>query len=350
MSAAPQRVRLGIIGLGIMGESYVRIYSQHPQAEVVAVCSRSAQRVEEMCSRYSVPHGMTEFRRLLERPDLDAVVVATPDSDHFAPALAALQSGRHVLIEKPMTTSLAEADELLRAARRAGRKIQVAFNHRWLSAYYQTKTLIAAGEIGAPLAGYARKNDTIFVPTEYIRWAGETTPAWFLGSHDIDLLRWWLEAEPVEARAWGRREVLAARGIPTYDIVQAQVKFSSGAFVTFESAWVYPNTFPSIVDSFVEVIGQAGHVHLDRKCESLEVSTAKKFSYPKGFLMAEIFGRLRGAFPQCLEDFLLAIVEDRPPGATGEDGRQVTAALDAIHRSLASGNSETVAPLATSAP
>lgn len=350
MSAAPQRVRLGIIGLGIMGESYVRIYSQHPLAEVVAVCSRSAQRVEEMCARYSVPHGMTEFRRLLERPDLDAVVVATPDSEHFAPALAALQSGRHVLIEKPMTTSLAEADELLRAARRAGRKIQVAFNHRWLSAYYQTKTLIAAGEIGAPLAGYARKNDTIFVPTEYIRWAGETTPAWFLGSHDIDLLRWWLEAEPVEARAWGRREVLAARGIPTYDIVQAQVKFSSGAFVTFESAWVYPNTFPSIVDSFVEVIGQAGHVHLDRKCESLEVSTAKKFSYPKGFLMAEIFGRLRGAFPQCLEDFLLAIVEDRPPGATGEDGRQVTAALDAIHRSLASGNSETVAPLATFAP
>lgn len=350
MSAAPQRVRLGIIGLGIMGESYVRIYSQHPLAEVVAVCSRSAKRVEEMCARYSVPHGLTEFRRLLERPDLDAVVVATPDSLHFAPALAALQSGRHVLIEKPMTTSLAEADELLRAARRAGRKIQVAFNHRWLSAYYQTKTLIAAGEIGAPLAGYARKNDTIFVPTEYIRWAGETTPAWFLGSHDIDLLRWWLEAEPVEARAWGRREVLAARGIPTYDVIQAQVKFSSGAFVTFESAWVYPNTFPSIVDSFVEVIGQAGHVHLDRKCESLEVSTAKKFSYPKGFLMAEIFGRLRGAFPQCLEDFLLAIVEDRPPGATGEDGRQVTAALDAIHRSLASGNSETVAPLATSAP
>lgn len=348
MSAAPDRVRLGIIGLGIMGESYVRIYSQHPLAEVVSVCSRRAERVEELRARYAVPHGATDYRRLLERPELDAVVVATPDREHFAPALAVLQSGRHVLIEKPMTASLAEADELLRAARGAGRMIQVAFNHRWLSAYYQAKTLIAAGEIGAPLAGYARKNDTIFVPTEYIRWAGETTPAWFLGSHDIDLLRWWLDAEPVEARAWGRREVLAARGIPTYDVIQAQVKFSSGAFVTFESAWVYPNTFPSMVDSFVEVIGEAGHVHLDRKCESLEVSTAKKFSYPKGFLMADIFGRLRGAFPQCLEDFLLAIRENRPPGVTGEDGRQVTAALEAIHRSLASGTSEAVAPLAKS--
>lgn len=349
MSGAGERVRLGIIGLGIMGEAYARIYSRHPLATVVAVCSRRRERVEEMQARYAVPHGATDYRALLDGPDLDAVVVATPDREHFAPALAALQSKRHVLIEKPMTTSVAEADELLRAARAAGRLIQVAFNHRWLSAYYQAKQLIAAGEIGAPLAGYARKNDTIFVPTEYIRWAGETTPAWFLGSHDIDLMRWFLDAEPLEARAWGRREVLAGRGIATYDIIQAQVKFSSGAFVTFESAWVYPRSFPSIVDSFVELIGTAGHVHLDRKCESLEVSTAEKFSYPKGFLLAEIFGRLRGAFPQCLEDFLFAVRENRPPGVTGEDGRQVTATLEAIHRSLETGRSEPVAPRAPAA-
>jgi predicted dehydrogenase len=112
--------------------------------------------------------------------------------------------------------------------------------------------------------------------------------------------------------------------------------------VTFESAWIYPNTFPSIVDSFMEVIGSAGHIHLDRKCESVELSTEKKFSYPKGFLNSEIFGRMRGAFPSCLEDFLYAIIDNTEPKVTAWDGRQVTATLEAIHRSLASGNDEEI--------
>ena len=233
---------------------------------------------------------------MLERGNLDAVVVATPDRRHYEPACAALEAGLHLLVEKPFTTSTAEADDLLRLARRAGRIIQIAFNHRWLAANYQAKTTIASGEIGKPLAGFARKNDTIFVPTEDIPWAGETTPAWLLSCHDIDLMRWWLDSEPVEARAWGRKEVLVARGIPTYDLIQAQVKFACGAFVTFESSWIYPNTFPCLVDSFIEVVGSAGHLHLDRKRESVEVSNEKKFYYPKGFLNAEIFAACRERF------------------------------------------------------
>ena len=338
-----EQIRIGVIGLGTMGSQYVKIFSAHPLAEVVAVSSLQEQQIEKMRSLYGIAHGYLDYRKMLERPNLDAVVVATPDAQHYEPTRAVLESGRHALVEKPFTTSTAEADELIRISRQAGKMIQVAFNHRWLSAYHQAKVTIASGDIGVPLAGYARKNDTIFVPTQHLYWAGSTTPAWFLSSHDIDLMRWWLESEPVEARAWGRKEVLAALGIPTYDVIQAQVKFASGAFVTFESAWVYPNTFPAIVESFMEVIGSAGHVHLDRKCESCEISTKEKFSYPKGFLNAEIFGRMRGAFPSCLEDFLYAVRDGTEPRVTAFDGRQVTATLEAIHKSLETGGSEKVA-------
>lgn len=175
-------------------------------------------------------------------------------------------------------------------------------------------------------------------------WAGKTTPAWFLSSHDMDLVRWFLEDEPVEARAWGRKEVLVARGIPTYDIIHAQVKFASGAFVTFESGWIYPNTFPTVVDSFVEIVGSAGHVHLDRKCEGIEVSTNEKFTFPKTFLSMNIYGRLRGAFLSCVDDFLYAVRDNTTPRVTAFDGRQVTAALEAIHKSLESDHTEKVAP------
>ncbi len=339
------RVRLGIIGLGIMGELYAKIYSAHPLAEVAAVCSLKQARVDEICARFAVPYGTTDYRQMLRTVDLDAVVVATPDNLHYEPARAVLEAGRHLLVEKPFTTRLEEADQLLRLAAQANKKVQVAFNHRWLAAYQQAKSTLASGKIGQPLAAYARKNDTLFVPTEYIAWAGQTTSAWFLSSHDIDLVRWFFEQEPLEARAWGRKEVLKARGIDTYDVIQAQVRFASGAIATFESAWIYPNTFPSIVDSFVEVLGSSGHIHMDRKYESIEVSTATSFTYPKGFLNCEIFGRVRGAFPFCLEDFLYSILEDRPPQVTALDGRQVTAVLEAIHRSLETGHTEPVAPL-----
>ncbi len=339
-----ERTRIGIIGLGIMGNSYAKIYAAHPLAQVAAVCSLRQDQIDKVRSLYGIQDGYTDYRKMLERKDLDAVVVATPDRHHFEPARAVLESGRHALVEKPFTTSTAEADELIRISQRVGKSIQVAFNHRWLSPYNQAKVAIESGQIGAPLAGYARKNDTIFVPTDYIAWAGETTCAWFLSSHDIDLMRWWLASEPVEARAWGRKEVLAARGIPTYDVIQAQVKFASGAFVTFESAWVYPKTFPAIVESFMEVIGAAGHIHMDRKCESMEISTAEKYSYPKLFLNSEVFGRSRGAFPACLEDFLFAVREGTEPHVTGADGRQVTAVLEAIHRSLETGETEKITP------
>ena len=91
---------------------------------------------------------------MIERDDVDAVCVATPDAAHHAAVRAALEAGKHVLCEKPFTTDLAEADDLLTLARsRPRQKLQVAFNHRWLSSYYQGAVAIRKGDIGRPVAG-----------------------------------------------------------------------------------------------------------------------------------------------------------------------------------------------------
>lgn len=326
-----------------MGEQYARIYQAHPLATVTAVCTRDVKKLDAIGEKYSVAARYTDYRKLLDEAACDAVCVATPDFAHFAPVKAALQAGKHVLCEKPFTTDLHEADELLALTRaRPNQKLQVAFNHRWLASYYHGFAAIQNGSIGRPLAGYARKNDTIFVSTELINWAAQSSPVHFLGAHDIDLMRWFLDSEPLEARAYGVKEVLIKKGIDTFDLIQAQIRFEGGAIATIESAWIYPNTFPTIVDSFVEVIGSEGHLHFDRKRESIEMSTGKEFTYPKTFLTHEIFGKLRGAFVECLSDFLDSIISGSEPKVTALDGRQVTAALDAVSRSLASGNTEKI--------
>ena len=339
----PGRVRIGVIGLGIMGEQYVRIYQAHPGARVTAISTRRADRLAEIGDQHGVEARHTDFRELLARDDVDAVCVATPDHAHHAPVRAALEAGKHVLCEKPFTTDLAEADGILALLHARPRlKLQVAFNHRWLSSYHHGASAIRQGDIGRPVAGYARKNDTIYVPTEMLPWAARTTPIHFLGAHDIDLMRWFFEDEPATAYARGVKGVLTGRGVDTWDVVQAIVTFQGGAVATFEAAWIYPNAFPTLTDSFVEVIGTDGHLHFDRKRESIEMSTARQFTYPKTFLLSDVFGRMRGAFVECLSDFVSAIAQDREPRVTAFDGRQVTAVLDAIARSLASGRPEAV--------
>lgn len=342
------KVRIAVIGLGIMGEQYVRIYEAHPLATVTAVCTRNQKRLDELGQKYDVAARYTDHRKMLDEGSFDAVCVATPDFAHFEPVKAVLEAGKHVLCEKPFTTKLSEADELLELSRaRPNQTLQVAFNHRWLASYHHGFLAIQNGSIGKPIAGYARKNDTIWVSTEMIDWASQSTPIHFLGAHDIDLMRWFFHSEPVEARAYGVKEVLVGKGIDTYDLIQAQIRFANGAIATIESAWIYPNTFPTIVDSFVEVVGSEGHLHFDRKRESIEMSTPKQFSYPKTFLTHEIFGKLRGAFVECLSDFLDSIINESEPKVTAFDGRQVTAVLDAVSRSLVSGNTEQIKQLAT---
>ena len=230
------KVKIGVIGLGIMGEMYTRIYSAHPLAEVTAICNRGKHRLDEIGDKYSVANRYSDYQHQLADRSVDAVCVATPDFAHYEPVKAALEAGKHILCEKPFTTDLREADDLLKLAQsRPEQKLQVAFNHRWLSSYYQGFRSISNCDIGKPVAGYARKNDTIWVATEMINWAHQTTPIHFLGAHDIDLMRWYFASEPVEVHAYGAKGVLTSRGIDTYDLVQAQVKFENGAFATIEA-------------------------------------------------------------------------------------------------------------------
>ncbi len=338
-----EKLGIGVIGLGIMGRQYLTVYQRNPNTEVRAVANRSSQRLAQVASDFGIDerNRYQDYRKLLERADVDAVCVATPDFAHTEIVLDALDAGKHVLVEKPMTTSTAEADRIVSRVRDTGLKLQVAYNHRWLPVYYHAHSLIKSGEIGDPVMGFARKNDTLFVATEMINWAAQTSPTYFLNSHDVDLMRWYFDSEAVEARGYGRKGVLSARGIDAYDVVQGQVKFANGAFATFESGWIYPNTFPTIVDSFVEVIGTRGHLHLPRKAESMEMSTEKAFTYPRTLLFNDIFGQLGGAFPACLNHFVECILQDREPVTNAVEGRQVTAILEAIMTSVERGG-ETV--------
>jgi len=334
--------RIAVIGTGIMGKNAVQVWQRHPEVEVVAVADMDRERAAKVAAEFHIPRWYGNHRELMEKEDIAAVHINTPDWAHRDPVIDALKAGKHVLVEKPMTTDVAEADEVVRVAKETGLKLQVSFNHRWLSVYHKVFSDIKNGSIGEPLCGFAKKNNPILVPTEWLPWSGKSSSAWFLSSHDIDLMCWWINSSGEEVYATGARKVLKARGIDTYDAIQAQVRFRNGFFATFESAWVYSNKSPYLPDSYMEVIGTEGHVFMDRKAEAIEMATKDAYTYPRTLLNYKVFDRWVGALPACMYSFIDAIRENREPYVTAVDGRRVTAILDALHRSLVSGKPEKV--------
>ncbi len=251
--------------------------------------------------------------------------------------MAALDAGKHVLVEKPLTTDVAQGEQIVAKVKATGLSLSVNYSNRWISAYAQTKQAIDAGQIGEVLWAYARKNDTINVATEMLTWSAKSSPAWFLSSHDIDYVRWCAGSEAVEVYATGQRKVLVQMGIDTYDGIQALVRFQSGAGALFESGWVYPNTFPTPVDSLIELVGSDGVVHMDRTRETLAIADQKAYTYPKSSMTMEVGGRLEGALPTSVGQYIDALIAGRPPLVTATDGLEVTRIVDAIHRSLETG-------------
>ncbi|MER7332780.1 MULTISPECIES: Gfo/Idh/MocA family oxidoreductase [unclassified Micromonospora] len=332
---------VGIAGAGIMGRAHAEILGDHPATRVVAVTSGTRASAEKLAGE----HGARVHRdaaALVADPDVEIVVVATPDHLHADIVRAAAEAGKHVLVEKPFTTDPADADRALAAVRRAGVKAMTLFNHRWVPAYAQAQERIAAGAIGRPRLAYARKNDTRYVPTRMIPWADRTTCAWFLSSHDIDLVCWFFDDQVETVYASAVDGVLRDLGVHTPDAIQAQCRFRGGGVATFESCWTYPDTYPTMTDSFVEVVGERGVIHLDRKCEQIEIATDDAYQYPRNLLMRTVHGVPAGAVRDAVWHLVDCVRHDREPLVTLESSRHVTAVLAAIHRSVASGRPEAV--------
>jgi predicted dehydrogenase len=335
--------RFGIIGTGIMGSAVGRVLKLHPGADIIALADPDSGRLKAGGEEFAVSALYADYKEMLNKENLDAVAVATPDNFHKDPVAASLEAGCHVFVEKPLTTNQAEAEEIYRLVQKTGKKLQVDFNHRWLSPYHKVKELVIDGQVGEPLIAYARKNNPLYVPTEMLAsWSSRTTPSWFLSCHDIDLVTWWFDADPVEAYAKGIKKVLVEKGFDTYDGIHALVTYEGGKFATYEAAWIYPNTSPYMPDSYMELIGSQGTLQIDRQAEAIDAIIQEKFLCPRTFLNYKVFDEWQGAFPSAVRAFIYAIEHDSEPHVSVRDGVRSTAVLEAIHKSLASGKPEKI--------
>jgi predicted dehydrogenase len=261
-------VRLAVIGTGMFGLMHLRCYKQLERAgraTLVAAAhgGRDRDRAEARAREFGV-RLYDDYRAMLAAEALDGVSIVTPDHLHREMAEAVLSSGRHALVEKPLDTTVAGCAAIIRLAAARGLLVQVDFHKRYDPYHIELAALVRAGRLGRVLYGYAHMEDRIEVPADWFpHWAPSTSPAWFLGVHFYDLARWVLGSEPVRVNATGSKVLLAARGIDTYDAIQARVDFADGASVSFDTSWILPRGFEAIVNQGIRLVGTAGLMEVD---------------------------------------------------------------------------------------
>ncbi|WP_174734459.1 Gfo/Idh/MocA family protein [Mesobacillus harenae] len=328
-------LRVGQIGGGIMGKQHMAVFDQYHRSEIIALSTADHEPGKKLSKQFDVDY-YEEYQSLLEREDIDMVCIATPDFTHFPIVMDALKAGKHVVVEKPLTMKVGESREIVEFSKKQNLKVMTLFNHRWIPSYAQTKQLLEKNQF-SPIVGYARKNDRISVPTELIKWSNHTSSAYFLSSHDIDLMNWFFDSQVEEVYATAVNRVLKSKGINTPDAIQIQAKYKNGAIATFESCWIYPNTYPSVTDSFLEIVTEEEIFHLKRESEQLEYGNNDVFIYPRNQLNVEMTGRLRGSLVYANEHFVDCVLDNKEPYVTVESSHHVTAIVAAAHQSIDSG-------------
>jgi len=333
-------VKVAVVGLGMWGQNHALSFADYHRSDLVAVCDLDAQRTARFAETYGCK-PVADYHEIAADPAIAAVSVATPDAQHFAVVLEMLKAGKHVFVEKPFVTRVDEAVELVAAARGRAVTTMVDFQLRWHPSYQVIKDALDSGELGRPVMGYIRLSDVIDVALNWLKWAAESGPQWFLIPHIADLMYWFFGAVPETVYAVGHKGVLAEKGVDTYDAIQALLRFPDGGFATLESSWIVPDGSASVTDCQMALYGTEGRVECDQDYSGIEI-TKEKVTYPWVPVgKRNRYGRLDSFIYEPMRMFVDCILDGKESPTPFATGLVNTSIIDACLRSIESGVPET---------
>ncbi|GKS58293.1 dehydrogenase [Nitrospira sp.] len=322
-------MRIGVIGSGVFAvQGHISSLQGHTRADIAAICGRTHEKADAIAKQHAIPAVYTDYRELCAQPDIEAVTIVTPNRFHADQALAAFRSGKHVLCEKPLGNTAADARRMLDAAVASGKIHHVDFPYRYLYGVRELKRRVRAGDIGEPY----------LLRVQYDGWRG-LDPNWKIGwreqlrlsgggelqdhgSHLFDIARYVLG--PIESvtgfvHRIPRMQPDATTGlmtnVETDDLAAAWFHFQSGARGHWFASRATPRTGEN---GWLEVIGPEGALRasLSRGAvDHLQASRESQMSWEPLPLPAEAADGL----PHCVTGMMDSFIEACMTGSSNAD-------------------------------
>lgn len=230
VGGATRPVKIGMIGLGYWGPNLLRNLQELADADIRYACDLDPKTLAAIGRRSPGTRLTTDMLEVLHDPEVEAVVIATPVSSHFNLAREALQAGKHVFVEKPLATSSAMAEELIRLAKTGGLVLMPGHTFLYSPAVKAIKELIDHQELG----------EIYFITTSRVNLGlhqPDASVIWDLGPHDFAIMRYWLGENPDAVSALSRSCIIP--GVP--DVAFVNLRFPAGTIAHIELSWLAPS-------------------------------------------------------------------------------------------------------------
>jgi predicted dehydrogenase len=325
--------RIGVVGLGYWGPNVARNVAENPRAELAWLCDRSADTLAAAAARYPQARATESYEELLDDPELDAVAIVTPVSTHYELAAAALEAGKHVLVEKPLAASSAQAADLIALAEERSLVLLPGHTFLYSPPVIKVKQLLDAGALGEIyFISLSRVNLGLHQP--------DVSVVWDLAPHDLSILSFWLGGMPTEVMAVSRSCVFPE----TPDVAFVNLRFGAGTVAHLELSWLSPVKLrrTSIVGSEKMVVYDDTSNEPIRIFDAgAELPTPETFgefrlTYRTGDIVSP---KIDAVEPLALEiaDFCSAILDNTETRSSPQLGYEVVRAVETIDRSLREG-------------
>jgi predicted dehydrogenase len=331
-------VGIGIIGAGFMGMLHARALSQLADVQVVAASDPALEAAPQLRGQSEPIQLFPDHRKLLENPDIQAVVIATPETLHREAVEDAAAAGKHILLEKPIATTLEDADRIIEAADKNGIKLMMAHLLRYDVRYAQIKTAVQEGTIGKPLVCYARRNAVV---QEARRLGGRVEVEEYISVHDVDQIFWYFDDKAVKVSAEiAEGPVMKELGV--HDFIWITIRFKNGGLGIVETGWGLSESIvkwqrPSIWGGFgdvcLELIGEKGSLYLDYRPMTLSAVDEEGWKFPETLHWPEMHGEVVGDVLDEDRYFIGVVRGQREIISTGRDGRNALEVVLAAQRS-----------------
>lgn len=326
-------VRVGAVGCGYWGPNVIRNLDAQPEFDLRWIADADPRRLRPVAARYPSAQTTTRIDDLLNDPSLDAIYLATPVSTHYQLAKRALQCGKHVLIEKPLATTVDQAEELAEIANRNRLTLMVGHTFVFSPPVRKVKELLDAGLIG-PI---------YYVETTRVNlglFQKDVSVLWDLGPHDVSILLYWLGEVPSRVSARGRSYV----GEALEDVAFLTLEFPSGILAQLQISWLAPSKLRRtsivgrqrmIVYDDLEPVEKVKV--FDRGVDHQPASFGEfQLTYRSGDILSPRIDTTEPLFLECAH-FLECIQTGRTPDTSPRSGIDVVRVIQAAERSMRCG-------------
>ena len=256
---------VAVIGAGRIGTLRARLAAKHPCVGFVAIADIDEGRARALAGQAGADMHSTNNFEMIERPEVNAVFVSTPEGEHAAPIIRALELGKPVLVEKPLALDRNDAQRILETLEATGGKLRIGYSRRFKECFLRAKEQMNHQRLGRVVGGLARVYNTRAQAFSILKRDPHATPVLDVLTYYVDLMCWFMEGNaPVEVVARGQHGIFKEAGYGAHDVTWAIVTFADGAVVSFGVSYALPARYPTLGQSDrVELLGTEGTMIID---------------------------------------------------------------------------------------